>query len=141
MINHILINSKKVAVYVPSNSFSNELVEIESIAQKLGQYGNILGFQVKKGENKTAVIFSLQEDFSSFKTSSVDATSTNTSAPLNKGDKYFDPNTKQVYEVVEDTPNTTGTSIVQVKQNNSMETQSIDKNNFLSSTQKVENIM
>lgn len=136
MINQIVyLNSKKVAVYIPSNSFSNELVEIESIAQKLGQYGNILGFQIRKSNNKVAVIFSLQEDYRSFKTS--DFSNTN----LQQGDKYFDTSNNQVYEVEDTIQTNDNKTVVQVKQPNTQETKLIDKDNLLSSTQKVESLM
>lgn len=136
-INITFINSKKIAVHVPTKSFSNELVEVEALAQKAGQYGNILGFQIRKSDDKTAVIFSLQEDYRSFKTSNF---APSPSTQIEKGDKYFDPNTNQVYEVQDEVQSAGNTNVVQVKDPNSFEPKLVDKDNLLSSTQKVDTI-
>lgn len=60
------INSKKVAVIVPTNSFFGKEIEVEKLAEKINQFGNILNYRINKKSDYTTVIFSLDEDYNKY---------------------------------------------------------------------------
>ena len=55
----VLMNSTIAVVEVPRNKFSGEITEVEQIAEKIGQYGNISKYSIKYDDSKAKITFKL----------------------------------------------------------------------------------
>lgn len=66
-MNIYFVNSKTAVVKVPSKGFLGEITEIERLAERIGQYGNILSYRIDKQGDHTNVIFKLDKKIAVFK--------------------------------------------------------------------------
>ena len=61
----ININSKKLAVQLDSKILG-ELIEIENVVEKIGQFGNITKYKLANTDNKSIIYLDLAEDYRKF---------------------------------------------------------------------------
>lgn len=61
----INLNSKKVAVFL-NKKILGELIEIENVVEKVGQYGNIIKYRLATENDKSVIYLDLQEDYKKF---------------------------------------------------------------------------
>jgi hypothetical protein len=96
----ININSKKIAVQL-DNKILGELIEIENVVEKVGQFGNITKYKLAVENDRSVLYLDLQEDYRKFALLP-------TMTPAGDVNKVIDE-TGKTYEVVDTTPKPTDT--------------------------------
>jgi hypothetical protein len=82
------INSKKLAVQLDTKILG-ELIEIENVVEKIGQYGNITKYRLASENDKSVIYLDLQEDYRKFALNG-------TITPDGTTNTYMDESGKQV---------------------------------------------
>jgi hypothetical protein len=107
----ININSKKIAVQL-NTKILGDLIEIENVVEKVGQYGNITKYRLATENDKSVIYLDLQKDYRKF----AELSANPSMSPSGVVNEHL---TKEK-EIVEADPTTKttaedGSSIVQVK--------------------------
>jgi hypothetical protein len=94
------INSKKIAVQLDTKILG-DLIEIENVVEKIGQFGNITKYRLANENNISVIYLDLQEDYRKFG-------ALPTMTPAGDVNKVVD-DTGKIYEVTDPIPKPTDT--------------------------------
>jgi len=92
-MNITVINSRTIVAKVPR--FSGSLIEVADIARKSGQYGNILGYEIKHSAGASEVVFKLDKPYQKV---AIDSIMSNNPQ---EGQLYINPETGQTLELAD----------------------------------------